>query len=545
MKKKIIIVRIAFAFLLLAAIGFTFAYFTANVTGNEEAEDVIVETGTLSLLYTDGPEIILNDAYPGDYIEKTFTVENTGTLDAEYTIYIKDLINNFLNEEIVLSLTCTSYKDGEENGTCQEIENKIIQYSTSMSEETIKTNIPVEPGIIHEYKLIVLFKETNEVQNYNQGKTFSGLINIAESHEYKCAYNTYEEGTIAYKMLSDNCAYADNVSSEYVTSETGINFGAKSSDTNGKGLYYTTDLTKTQNSKRVYYYRGAVDNNYIVFANKCWKIVRTNEDGSVKLRYQGVAINNSGVYSCSTTASPLTSMAFNTKYDDNAYVGYMYPDTPTTSSILNMDNDILNKNESNIKVYLDNWYDTNLAAYSSNIADTIYCADRTISSDSSYNKYINSKIDYGKNVVFYGAFERLAGESNNNTWISRSDASPQYKCERMEDSFTKNVSIGNGKLEKAIGLITDDEVSYAGGLFNNTAGTALNNDYYLYVSSYFWTMTPGAFNGYSSDVFRVNNGTIESWGVTTSKGVFPVISINSNTKIINGNGTASNPYVVE
>ena len=108
--------------------------------------------------------------------------------------------------------------------------------------------------------------------------------------------NTYQ--VLTDVILRDNTAYADNVSSPCVTSPTGINFANISSDTNGKGLYYTTDTSKTENGTRVYYYRGAVENNYVIFANKCWKIIRTNEDGSVKLFYWGEPLNNT----CSTTA---------------------------------------------------------------------------------------------------------------------------------------------------------------------------------------------------------------------------------------------------
>jgi len=550
MNKKVII-GIALAFLLLAAIGFTYAYFSGGVSGNEEAENQIVETGTLSLNYTDGPEITLNNAYPGDKIEKTFTVENTGSLDTSYIIYLNNLINNFTNDELVISFICTSYKSGEEYGTCSGIENQIIPYSETASKTTIKANIPVESGVTHEYKLEIIFKELNSVQNYNQGKTFSGVINIEYTYEDKCALNTYEEGTIAHKMLSDNCAYPDNTSSPYVTSASGINFGDISSDTNGKGLYYTSNLTKTEDlngdgiGERVYYYRGAVENNYLIFAGHCWRIIRTNENGSVKLRYQGDAINNEGIYTCSTTATPVTTMAFNNLSDDVAYSGYMYPDTPTTSSILEMDNDTLNKNESDMKVYLDDWYDDNLASYESNIADTIYCADRTISDGINYYNYINTKNPYGKNTVFYGGVERLIAETNDSTWISRKDASPQYLCERNEDSFTKDETLGNGKLEKAIGLITIDEAAYAGGLFVNTDGSSSNDSYYLYTGLRYWTMSPERY--YSGSVmFNISlNGEFgASFMNYTECGVFPAISLKSDVEVT-GTGTYDNPYVVE
>ena len=357
-------------------------------------------------------------------------------------------------------------------------------------------------------------------------------------------------------MVRDNCAYADNVASEYVTSSTGINFSKISSASNGRGLYYTSDLTRTQDidgdgiGERVYYYRGKVENNYIVFAEKCWKIVRTNEDGSVKLRYQGVATKTDGKYTCSSSATALTTMAFNSSYDDVAYSGYMYPATiPTTSSILDMDNDTLNAVNSPIKDYLDDWYDDNLAQYESNIADTIYCADRTIANGANYYNYTNSKKPYGKNIVFYSAYDRLAKESTDSIWYSNPNASPQYKCNRKIDSFTKSTELGNGKLTKAIGLLTVDEAAYAGGLYYNSDGSSTNSDYYLNDTFYYWTMSPSRFLGSNAGVFSVTStGSLsnDSVGVgLTSGSVLPAISLTAETTVEpEGDGSYTNPYVV-
>ena len=556
MKNKKVIIGIALTILLLTAIGFTYAYFTANVTGNEEAEDVIVEAGTLSLVYEDGQELKLEKAFPGDYIEKVFTVTNTGTLDTEYSINFINLINTITNNELVVSYECTSYKDyidvdnkGTERGTCLGLTNEPILESELQTTIALSEGIAIPSNITHEYIIRVTFKEMNIVQDYNQGKTFNTKIYINE---------TEENNLLVHKILKDNEVYADNVSSPYVASSTGINFGALSSDRNGKGLYYTGDLTKTQDidgdgkGEKVYYYRGAVENNYIVFADKCWKIVRTNEDGSIKLRYQGKAINTDGTYTCSTTTTPVTTMAFNTKYDDNAYIGYMYPDVPTTSSMLTMENDTLNKNESEMKVYLDDWYDDNLASYSSNIADTIYCADRTMAEGTKYFALTNTKNPFGKNIVFYGGLGRVTAESTSQTWKPRSDASPQYKCERMEDSFTIDSSIGNGKLDKAIGLLTLDELSYAGALMYNMDESSRNTSFYLYTGYSYWILSPlraDTKNNFIvlmtrlSEVGHIGGSYVND---NTSTSVLPVISLSSKTKISSsGDGTASNPYVVE
>ncbi len=80
----------------------------------------------------------------------------------------------------------------------------------------------------------------------------------------------------------------DNVSSEFVSASTGINFGAVSSSTNGQGIYMRAG---TENDAYpIVYYRGAVEDNNVVFNNKCWKAVRTTDTGGVKLIYSGEQI---------------------------------------------------------------------------------------------------------------------------------------------------------------------------------------------------------------------------------------------------------------
>ncbi len=79
-------------------------------------------------------------------------------------------------------------------------------------------------------------------------------------------------------------AVLDNTRSTFVSSSSGIYFSNISSDTNGKGIYMSAG---TENDTYpIYYYRGNVDNN-VLFANKCWKIVRTTETGGTKLIYNG------------------------------------------------------------------------------------------------------------------------------------------------------------------------------------------------------------------------------------------------------------------
>ena len=65
---------------------------------------------------------------------------------------------------------------------------------------------------------------------------------------------------------------------------TRIDFSKTSAQSGTNGIYVTTN---TYNGVPVYYYRGNVD-NHVLFANYCWRIVRTTETGGVKLIYNGV-----------------------------------------------------------------------------------------------------------------------------------------------------------------------------------------------------------------------------------------------------------------
>lgn len=70
-----------------------------------------------------------------------------------------------------------------------------------------------------------------------------------------------------------------------------------------------------------YYYRGNVTNNYVKFADKYWRIVRINGDGSVRIVYDGTSAHANGE---SSNDRQIGSSSFNSGYNDNAYIGYMY-----------------------------------------------------------------------------------------------------------------------------------------------------------------------------------------------------------------------------
>lgn len=178
-----IIFGLIIAAVFIASTSFTYAYFSAGISGNEEATQETVTTGNLTLLFNDGPQIGGNDIMPGTSYNKTFTVTNTGTLDTFYEIGWKSLNNNIINNEMVISYNCTRYinfGEGTEaiSGSCPTILSTPIGTNTSTP---INSNIYIEAGITHVYNLEVEFVETSSQQNYNQNTSFNGVLQINES----------------------------------------------------------------------------------------------------------------------------------------------------------------------------------------------------------------------------------------------------------------------------------------------------------------------------------------------------------------------------
>ncbi len=254
-----------------------------------------------------------------------------------------------------------------------------------------------------------------------------------------------------------------------------------------------------------YYWRGAVTNNYVKFAGKCWRIIRINGDGSMRLIYDGTTCHANGT---STTDSlAVSGQAYNSNYNRSEYVGYTY----TTGS-----QRTTSGTASNLKTQNETWYNSNLASYASKIADGKYCNDRNTGSGYSWSSQPSS-------TFYYAGYDRSGAKS-------ASSVSPTLSCP-SGDVYTLKV-----------GAITMDEVVMAGGKW----GTA-NNAYYLYNGNYYWTMSPFYWYSPYACVFYVrSSGNLNNNNVHwTAPGVRPVINLKADTLFATGgNGTQSNPYVV-
>ena len=506
MNKPTLIVSLLIIAGTLILMGTTYAYFTAMATSNEQA----AESGTLELTYLTNQNISLENAFPGEEKDAgihQFAIENTGTLDATYYLYLDNITLKKGKEEAQSeNLKWKLYKADESYNEQEEI--AYGDFSGGSATIELDTDITIEPAEKQYYIFKVWLQETGALQNEDQGLIFSGQV-VATTE--KKAVNK----SLANLMKQE--AVLDNIASTYVTSSTGIDFSQISSDTNGKGLY-TLHGTES-NPNPIMYYRGDVENNNVKFANFCWKIVRTTETGGVKLIYNGEPNESGQCMNTIGTSTRIGTSTFNASSNDNAYVGYMYGTAGSSS----YEETHANTNDSTIKGVIDSWYEENMTEYTNQLEDTVWCNDRSIDPTS-------SGTGAGTTVTDYGADYRL-----------HANKTPTLECVNENDRFTVSEENGNGALTYPVALLTADEIAYAGGVYNKS-----NRSYYLYNSDYFLSLSPYYFNGSIAYVFSVYSiGGLDYYFVSDSYGVRPAVSLRPGVKVTSeGDGTMENPYIV-
>ena len=321
--------------------------------------------------------------------------------------------------------------------------------------------------------------------------------------------------------------------------------------TTNEGMYATEDDLGTS-----YYFRGAVDNNWVKFGEVdgkpiYWRIIRVNGDGSIRMIYTGTTAPTESTKVVMTgigTQINATVYAFNSSINKAEYVGYQYIEgeqhgygecNGTSASCTVNGKTVYN---STIKQAIDKWYaGTTLETDSSTKAlvsqDQIFCNDRTASTSnvpySSTNYTTLTSWNSTGTEYYYGARGRL-----------NQSKSPILTCPTASDKFTANASNGNGALTYPVGLITADEVAMAGGVYGSSN---INRSYYLYTNQYYWSGSPYFFERSRSIAFEFqvdSSGTLNTGNVDLTYGARPVVSLSSEAKL-SGDGTWNNPYVVE
>ena len=381
----------------------------------------------------------------------------------------------------------------------------------------------------------------------NGGKLYwdseNNIVKLVTSSSDKCYvyFDIYVEKErnsdemLAYLNLHINSDIPDFTKT---SCSNGSNVGIYALDDNNcgeetVGIYSAEDDVGTS-----YYFRGDVNNNYVKFANFYWRIIRINGDGSLRLIYDGTYIHANGDLS---EDRGIGRSNYNNRETENSYVGYMYGNISSTT----YEETHRNLYNSTIKSYIDNWYKNNIdnTKYDDYVTDAIYCNDRGL--------LLDGGLGYGSEKTFYDGYMRLRH--------SNTEKNPSLKCNQINDRFSVNNSIKNistnGDLTYPVGLITADEIAFAGGRASNESGYTLrvNYGFYLYTGYITFSMTPDYVSGLPM-IFSIGgpNSDGMGWGgnintvncAYTDSLVRPVISLKSSI-IVTGSGTISDPFIVK
>ena len=390
-----------------------------------------------------------------------------GTIKANETKEIKIIIQNNSNQNAKVTfkvhggLVNLEYDDIKEYGLAlKEIKSgDVILAWTYVGNKVKPSHFPNKSDGYEVESVKCNGKETS-FDNYNWKLT----IPDTSEEEITCEFVFRDTQTLANKILSSNTLIIDTPT-----------LTTSSNNTSDKSGLYKSTATNT--GKPTYYFRGNVENNYASFAGQTWRIVRVNEDGTIRIIMQDGINSNANI-------------AFNSNYNNYTYMYYTNSEAKTT---------------------LESWYQAN----------------------------IGSKADLAKNVASGNYYCEQAKTKAESSWISGnanmilySSYTPDFKC----------ATDGNGKgiVNANIGLLTYDEVVYAGGYCNQ-----INSNYYLYNSTYFLTISPAGFDGSYARVWDMFAGPLSGPYVSSVRCLRPVLILNADTKISSGDGTKENPFTIQ
>ena len=420
-------------------------------------------------------------------------IEKVGESSAQVVIKPTE---NSINSDVATSSLATT-----------ESKMKIYTNKTFNSDNatyTLTTPLYVDPteldfsGNNHYY-----FREEYIAYDQSTGKLYS--VSGHEEHEVYEIINASK--TVETKTYANDKSYESYI---YNLKTIKLTEAEIETDKSDRGMYQSVD-----DYGDTYYYRGNVKNNYVLFGGYSWQIVRINGDNSIRLIYycqDNISTNCSNVIDFSP---------FNNYNNSPAYVGYMYGQQKNTR-----ENIVKNEVNSEVKNRLDNWYVDNISnkKLDSYLSDAGFCGDRNLYSGDGFS--LDNDNEYsGKN-----RFDNNVG---------------MFKCTNNNDLYTTiNAKIGNKSLSYPIGLLSYDELIYAGMNSLN-----LNRLSWVYSPTNYWLMTPSSFGKIRQNAavfFQDSTGMPNPWwGVRNTFGIRPVINLKSDVKITGGTGTKNDPFVVD
>ena len=318
-----------------------------------------------------------------------------GTIEANETKEIKIIIQNNSNQNVKVTfkvhggLVNLEYDDIKEYGLAlKEIKaGDVILAWTYVGNKVKPSHFP-NKGDGYEVESVKCNGKETSFDNYNWKLT---LPDTSEE-EITCEFVFRDTQTLANKILSSNTLITDKPTLTTSSNNT----------SDESGLYKSTD---TNTGEPTYYFRGNVENNYVSFAGQTWRIVRINEDGTIRMVMANGINSNANI-------------VFNSSYNNYSYMYYT---------------------NSQVKSTLESWYQTNIGSKSdlaSKVASGNYYCEQ-------------AKAKYGDGAT--------SGSATMTTYASYA---PDFKC--SSDGNNKGV------VNASVGLLSYDEVVYAGGYYEKS-----------------------------------------------------------------------------
>ena len=281
---------------------------------------------------------------------------------------------------------------------------------------------------------------------------------------------------------------------------------------------YMYNTVYTYSSKSMSSQSNIVFGNTFTYSNGTYTLSDTK---TVETWSSGYNTINSNHYTCFTTGTTCTSLYY--VYYTSSSTAY-YITLTGGKSVDDAINEMLyaddvNTKDSTIKTYIDTWYKENMTSYTDKLEDTVFCNDRTMN-----NQSTNGWNPNGGSTTTYLYFK------NYNTNYS-------LACTNETDRFS--MSNSKAKLDYPVGLLSAPEVWLA---YRN----ASYSTYYLKTGNWYWLASP--YNFYSTNAYGwgVNaTGGMSSSSVNNAGGVRPAISLKPGTGYTSGDGSYTNPFVVE
>ena len=540
-KRTLIILCSILLFVIIIIIGFAYGYINTKIDENNNIYSVKGKTGkselTLKILSdeTEAPKLI----EPGFVDTKVFTVTNTGNAKEIYNIYLDDVTNTFVRTGDVVYYLYKKENASTINADNLDNNDIVATGQFPVSNAYIKINESINEGVTNAYALKIEYKNLDVNQDENKGKIFSSKVQISTD-----ITNSFKNGTLAYKILDSAINVTkeekDNNYAEFKTIPDTVPCKEEST-------LDESELSVTEdNYGYTYYFRGNVQNNYLNFNNMCFRIVRIEGDGSIKLvlasslgkcNTEGTLTETSGFIKDSNGNNVIKHYGRLDYYRKNA-AGEEYQ-IGILGDFLNGTNASQNVEIAPTKTALDNWI-INKSFDTSKLKNDTWDLGNT---KDVYNNWPGTKVELTSDMVdsdgiaYSSAKEYLMDNKTIFNYLTGKRLSRDKKAtlvsEENSDTFNSYA-----------GLLMIDEMLFGGAIDSIRS----NMSSYLYSNATSWyLLSHSSFSGNNQTdyVYMVRSDGIASSAATYTNPIRASITLKTNINYISGNGTILSPYEVE